>query len=364
MKTSFLARFLLLFAIFSSLAFAEPGLEVRKSALTVGNAQTEFDGGSLADPALEGEIATLTSLINGTGLDEANQTTARYFRGRAAVLINQARLRNNRPADTGLAQRALEDFDWVVERGKEVRQQRVTAGNALYLSGLVAREFLGDAPRAYGYWAKCAQREQAGCLYLMASARVSGEGGVKVDVPGALELHKQVYETGTDFSCAGAFSALAAARIIYFSGAKQLTVGELEWLKRGDLLLEELAKDRKWSSPCGRPRFLLTEYLIRLDRGEDARSLLEGAAKIGREPEWKATAGYLMGGVSEAAFFEAAAKATDKDAACEMHFDALWHAQIRKEPERAAKQLQALSKMGPNRCSLERALARMKYPPR
>ncbi len=355
-----LLPFVLLFFL-SGAALAEPGLEVRKSALTIGNAQQAIDGGSLVDPGLEGEIATLTSLLNGTALDDANQTSARYFRGRAAVLINQLRLKNKRPADSGLAQRAIADFDWVAERGVEVRPLRVSAANALYLAGLVSRSFLADAPRAYAYWAKCAQREQAGCLYLMASAKVSGEGGVAVDVPGALKLHKKVYDTGTDFSCAGAFSALATAQIIYFSGAQQLTVGDLDWLKRSDLLLDELAKDRKWTSPCKRPRFMLTEYLIRLDRGEDRRSLLESAAKIAQDPELKATAGFLLGGVSEAAFLEAAAKATDRDGACEMHFEALWHAEIRKDAQRSQNHFRALSGMGPNHCSLELALAKMKY---
>src|SRR4029077_11304163 len=108
----------------------------------------------------------------------------------------------------------------------------------------------------------------------------------------------------------------------------------LDWLKRADLLLEEVGAERKWTSPCNRPRFRVAEYLMRLDRGEDRRSLLTGVAETA-QPEEKLMVGYLLGSVSEAAFNEAADKGGDRDAVCEMHFDALWLAEIKKDAERA-----------------------------
>lgn len=351
---------LILSCVLACAAFAEPAEDIRQNAITILKAQAEFDAGTPSRYGLDGEITALTRLLNGSELDEYSQATAHYYRGQAFMLTNHIRVKNRQKADTDLARRAMEDYDWVIERNRDVRQMRVSVSNAAYNAGVAARDFIGDMPRAYAYWRKCAQREHAGCMNMLASAKITGEGGVAVDVPGALELHKQVYDTGTSYTCAGAFSALATAQILYFSGAKDLTVGALDWLKRGDLLVEEVGAERKWKSPCNRPRFRMAEYLMRLDRGEDRRSLLAGVAEAA-DPEEKATVGYLLGGVSEAAFREAAAKGGDKDAVCEMHFDALWFAEIKKDAERSQDHYRALASQGPDHCSTELALVRMKY---
>ena len=358
-RAFFLAVFLLWLPVTS---FAAPADDVRASMYAVARAQEAYDGGSSKDPGLTEEIVKLTRLLNGSELDDNNQATARYYRARAWMLINHLRQRNRQQADAGLARSALADFDWVIARGRDVGPMRVTVANAGYLAGLASQAFLDSPREAYAYWGKCAQRDHAGCMYLIAAAKVTGEGGMAVDLPGALELHKKVYDTGTAFICAGAYSALAAAQIIYFSGATQLTVGDLDWLKRGDLLLEELVKERKWANPCTRARFMMTEYLMRLDRGEDRRGLLESAAKIAEGPEEKATAGFLLGRVSEAEFLDAARKAGDLETACDMHFDAYWHAEIRKEGGRAERHYDALSTLAPpNGCAMERALVKLKY---
>lgn len=353
------AALLILSCVLACAAWAEPQEDIRQNAITILKAQAEFDAGTPSRYGLDGEINSLTRLLNGSELDEFSQAIAHYYRAQAAMLTNHVRLKNRQKLDADMARRALEDYDWVIERNRDVRQMRVSVSNAAYNAGVAARDFLGDAPRAYAYWRKCAQREHAGCMNMMASAKITGEGGVAIDVPGSLELHKQVYDTGTSYTCAGAFSALAAAQIIYFSDAKGLTVGALDWLKRADLLLEEVGAERKWKSPCNRPRFRMTEYLMRLDRGEDRRSLLAGVADAA-EPEEKATVGYLLGGLSDAAFREAAARG-DREAACEMYFDALWLAEIKKDAERSQEHFRALSSQGPNHCSAELALVRMKY---
>ena len=353
------ATLLICTSVLACAAWAEPTVDIRNSAITILKEQAAFDAGTPSRYGLDGEIATLTRLLNGSELDEYSQAIAHYYRAHAAMLNNHLRVRNRQKPDTDLARRALEDYDWVIERNRDVRQMRVSVANAGYNAGTAARDFLNDTPRAYGYWRKCAQREHAGCMNLMASAKVTGEGGVGIDLPGALELHKQVYDTGTAYTCAGAYSALATAQILYFSGAKGLTVGELDWLKCADLLLEEVGAERKWKSPCNRPRFKVTDYLMRLDRGEDRRSVLAGVAETAEEPEEKVTVGYLLGAVPEAAFREAAARGGDTEVVCEMHFAALWRAEIKKDEKASQDHYRALSNLG--HCATEIALLKMKY---
>ena len=354
-------RIFLFACVLSATAFASPTDDLKASALGILKAQSAVDGGAVSDFSVDAEVATLDRLIGNAELNDNGLTIARFYRARAALLVNQVRVSNRQKPDAEAARRSLADFDWVIERNTDLPPVGITVADTAYSAGVVARNYLDAQPLAYAYWEKCAQREHAGCLNIMASARITGEGGVKVDVADALELHRKVYATGTGFNCAGAYSALAAAQIIYFSANMQVTVGELDWMKRADLLLDQLAAERALKNPCNRARFKVTEYLLRLERDEVRRDLLEAALRLAEQPEEKATAGYLLGSVSEAAFRDVAAKGTDKDAVCDMHFAAFWHALIRKDPKRSQDHDQAMSGLGRDHCSFQLALARMKY---
>ena len=356
------AAALLVLAVLAAPAGAQnPTEQLRDAALNVLRAWDEAREKPNAPVRLDAEMATLTALIESGQLNLLGLSIASYYRGEAGTLINSARLAARQPADAALARRTLADFDRVIAAEIEIAEWRVSIAGAAYSAGSVARNALDLVPQAYAYWEICAQRNHAGCLNIMAAARLTGVGGVEVDLQQSLDLHRKVYDTGTAYTCAGAYSALATSEIIHFGAMRPVTVDEFEWLKRAGALLDELAVKLKNDNPCKRVRFEVTEYLMRLDSGDDRRPVLERALKRADAEDEKVMVGYLLGNVSEADFRKAAGANRNKDAACDMYFAAAWHAEIRKAFELARDHHGFMSALGGDHCRTELALLQLKY---
>jgi hypothetical protein len=344
----------------ASAAAQRPTDALRDAVLSVMRAQDEAARKPDTPVRLDAEIATFTALIESGKMNPAGLSLVSFYRGQATTLMNAARVAARRPADNVLARASLADFDRVIASGIEIPDAGVSVAEAAYSAGVVARNYLDLVPKAYEYWDTCAQRGHAGCLNITASARLTGAGDVKVDLQQSVELHTRVYDTGTEYTCAGAFSALAISQIRYFGATRPVAVDELEWLNRGGQLLDELAAKLKNDNPCSRVRFEVAEYLMRLDRGDDRRALLERALKRADTNEQKATVGYLLGNVSEADFRKAAGT-RNKDAACDMYFAAAWRAEIRKDGALAGEHRRSMASLGRDHCEIELALLKLKY---
>jgi len=311
---------------------------------------------NLAD--LETPIRTLTKLIDEGAFDAKGEAFARYWRGYGTDLVNQMRLRSKREPDRALARETLADFDWVAGHEREVPAAGVA--QALYGAGRVLRNYLGSTDEAYRYWGRCAERDHAGCQNIMAAAKLTGVGKVAVDLPGAVELHRRVYDTGTGYNCAGSYSALAIGEIVYFGGLRGVTVTDLDWVGRARDLVAQVVKERGLADFCGSTIFAVTEYLMRLDRGESRPELLRIELKPDATDE-KATLDYLSGRIGEPAFRDLAGREADKDSACRMYFTAYWHAEIRKNRPLAQEYRRKMLALGGDYCGNELALVRLKY---
>jgi hypothetical protein len=309
---------------------------------------------------LEAPVAALSKIIDEAPFNESGMAVARYWRGRATELANWLRLRERRPADPDLARQTLADYEWVIGFGRDNSAAGLSIANTLYRAGRVQYSFLGLFGEAYGHWQRCARLEHAGCVNLIATAKLTGEGKVALDVAGSVELHKKVYETGTDYTCAGSFSALAIAEAIYFGGLKDVTVTALDWLQRANGLLAQVDKEKGADNICGRPRFLVAEYLMRLDAGENRPALLEMKQISLADADEKAMLDYLAGKIDEPAFRRLALSEKSRDGACRMLFTAYWLAEIRKDRPLSDEYRRRMDEIGSS-CGLELALARLKY---
>ena len=96
---------------------------------------------------------------------------------------------------------------------------------------------------------------------------------------------------------------------------KPPVVGELEWLNRAYLLLDELAS-RGLNNPCDRAAFEISEYLLRLSRGEPRADLLRNAAKRSGDADYRPLAAYLLRDMSREALQQSIAKIPLKRIAC------------------------------------------------
>lgn len=343
-------------------AAADIATELRESAQGVLRAEELINTERLSGVSLEREIATLTRLVDSGGLNPLGLAIASMWRGRAYANANWLRMKQGSLPDRAAAQASLADFERVVGTGRDVPEWQVEIANALYLAGVVARNHLEDDRAAYAYWQRCAGHRHAGCLNVMASARLTGAAGVPVDLEASLELHRRVYDTGTDFHCAGAFSALAIAETMYFAGLKSQAVSEYAWLGRAYALLDQLERRMKGDSQCDRARFEITEYLMRLGRGEAKPELLRSAASRTGENYLKPVAEYLLREETRPALEAYLRGVKLKHVACYANFLAYWHADIRKEAARSDAHLKAMAALGGDHCRIQLALVQLKKP--
>ncbi len=319
-------------------------------------AQGEFRKRTLSSLNLDVEMRAITKAIDSGKLSPARSAFAHYYRATAGNLVNAVRVRNGERLDIALAQSTLKDYEKAIADGTDA----AGVTNAMYGAGSVARAHLGDLPAAYRYWDKCAQRGHAGCMNIMAWARVTGIAGIPISIPEALDLHKKVYATGTKFICAGVFSASAIGHIIHFAGLKPADGDELEWFRRAVALNDQAAEEQKGSDPCHRAGLEIDQYLVRLSRGDDRKELLRSARERATREDDKPIVEYLLGKLSDQQLRQAASGVRERNVSCNMFFTAWWKAQLAKNAALAREHRGLMAKEEGNRCENHLALVRLK----
>ncbi|PYX49195.1 MAG: hypothetical protein DMG79_09440, partial [Acidobacteria bacterium] len=202
-------------------------------------------------------------------------------------------------------------------------------------------------------WEKCAWNLHAGCMSNLASARVTGAGGEKIDLQEALTLHSSVYNTGSRFHCAGAFSAMSIAEINYFTGVRRPGDDELEWTKKADDLLDNMETAGNNRNNCQRASLEVDEFLFELALGhrddnilQDALSRLDDDSK----PD-QALIQFISGAIDEAGFNAAMNSSKSQSERCSAYFDAMWYAELRGEGAMAKRYHQHLVDIGTFHCA-------------
>ncbi len=296
-------------------------------------------------------VARLTGLIDGRRLNSSGLVVAHHYRALARSLQNAARLRNNEKLDPASARAALSDFDKVIVAGIDIPGWKVSATDAGYAAGHVALHQLKSAPTAYAYWERCARRDHAGCMNIMAEVKFTGNDGQKMDVAEALALHERVYHTGIRYGCAGALSAHRIALITHFTGTKRSGDEEIMWFGRAQALLDELASKQGAgaANQCGRAAMDVDEYLVRRGRGERPTALLERAG--GRSPSEpiRVITEYLLRIIDDDTLRTIIVAPIPQDTRCQLHFWGLWNSAIAGRSELARAYMRSLLDIG-NSC--------------
>ena len=310
---------------------------------------------------LEQDTATLTKALDGQKLDSRDTALAHYYRGMARSIVNAIHRHEGEQIDLPLAQAALADFEFLIAN-PDTLNPLLSVANAQYMAGRVASNQLHSEPLAYSYWDKCAQQGHAGCLNIMASARLTGKGGQKVDFREALQLHTKVFKTGTEYRCAGAYSARAIAAMIYFTGVHS-DDDELAWLDKAYPLLDAVETKEKNKDACDRSGVEIEEYLYRLSRGERRDTLLQDAS--GRldndSPVSTATIQLLLGGIDKSKFEAAVESSNSERARCIGYFNAMWYMELAKNHAAAEQYHKHLLDIGEFYCSEPLVYAKSKF---
>ncbi len=306
------------------------------------------------------DAGRMTNLIDKGDLTAEQIAAAKYHRAAAWAHINSLNYSDGKKIDEPLARQTLAELDKWIAAGVEYPPLGATIREALYMAGSVAKVLLRSDALGYAYWQKCAALEHAGCMNIMANARITGVGNQKVDFRQAIEYHLKVFNTGIQYRCAGAVSAQSVAGIEYFTGTPAPQGDELTWLQKAYGLLDQLKAREGDGKVCGRSDMMIDEFLYRLARGDRQEKLLdEASAQL--EPDsgtTQALIGFLSGQITPSGFSATVAHAKTEGAKCEAYFDALWFEEVTKRHDLARKFYQSLIDMGTSTCDVEMVFAR------
>ena len=220
------------------------------------------DGDASGIRALPHNIEVLTRAIDGGAVQGNALISLRYSRGVARQLLNRYNDIIGLPIDKAMAEAAVADFLAVAEASGSDDSASGVKANAIYFAGSVTDAHLGDTPKAYEYYRQCAEMKQAGCQNVMATALLTGRDGIARDLNASLALHKEVYETGTTYTCAGSFSARSIAFITHFTNAKLDDRMGLDWLRRGAGLADQVKARSGGMDICNSAGYRVDEYMM------------------------------------------------------------------------------------------------------
>jgi hypothetical protein len=304
-------------------------------------------------PNLRQDVRMLGATLNGRKVDASDAMVAHYYRAVALAMINGVHERDGEAMDESGARMARGDLDRIIGARQILTYvPEVSRTNAEYWAGLVARNQLHDEAAAYSYWEKCAADAHAGCMNITAGARITGNGGQKVDVNEALALHTSVYNTGTKFHCAGALSAIDIAEINYFTGVRRPGDDELEWTKKADELLDKIESRDNNRNVCDRAEIEVEEFLFQLSQGHRDDNVLQDALSRLDENSGttKAVIQFISGALDEGGFSSVVNSSKSPDERCSAYFNAMWYAELRGEGAMARRFDQKLVDIGKFHC--------------
>jgi len=311
-------------------------------------------------PELKRDVHIFDMVLKGSKVNDVDAAVGHFYRAEGLRLINSAHEHEGEAFEPSAARGAIEDFDKVIALGSvSTYIPAVNVANAEYLAGLVARNQVRSDSLAYKYWEKCAWQGHAGCMNVMASAKVTGDGGQKVDFNEALDLHTIVFNSGVRYRCAGALSALTIAEIVYFTGVRRPGDDELEWVNKSYALMDKLEAAEGNKNVCQRSGAEVAEFLLQLSRGQRKESILQDAAgRLSDESSTTRAVIQLFSGSANETEFEAAVQSSKSEGArCSAYFEAMWYSEIMKDTAAARRYHQHLSDIGKFHCGEELAFA-------
>jgi hypothetical protein len=293
---SFLTACIAAVAIHAWPALADGGLE--KTFDDIERLWTQDLAGTPREELIPAFRTTLSAL---DGALESGRLTPQ---GRAIVQYYRARLLFSLAEDNP----SRELGEAAISASEEVLSVAPDFSDAAYIAGLSAYNILNDVPRAFGYWKRCAAQGHAGCMNVVADARLTGADGLPPNAAEAIAWHETVAATGTTWTCAGSYSALAVTEITFWSeGAASRALID-EWLGRARSLVVQLeAKHPGVKAPCEPEEIDLFEFLV---RGATETSSLRRAEEAGADNVASRAARLIRGASKRETAFAARADGT------------------------------------------------------
>jgi len=309
--------------------------------------------------SLDRDIAILSDALNDRSISPQATLLLRYYRAIARVYRNEFNAATGHGYDSGLAHNALSELDDVVATldKKFAGTGGDLKGNALYFAGSLSFSQLNDEAQAYRYWTACAGEDHAGCLDIIALASTTGKGGRPVDLVEAMRIYKRVFQTTTQYGCAGVHAAYSIATLVALGAVRDAKENPEIWIENATNLLNAVEADQPNDDRCSRVSIQLSHYLILLSRGKKKPEILDAILARASSNPGSTVAAYLKGTLDSDTLQERVAQYPES-AKCNVYFYALWAADIAHDAARARHYQSLLSASQEIACRVDVAYTR------
>jgi len=278
-----------------------------------------------AKATIEADVDRLTNFLEHVPLDTRAQAVTLLYRGRARLLLDSLIKDTSGRYDLALARLADTDIHTAYLGFSKLKDP--LAPEAAYLRAVLYYNDMGDKPAAMKLFSACADMKQMGCINVMANAYTAGGMGIEVDLNKAIALHKEVYDTGVHWRCAGIFSAVSIAMLYELRTVPGPQDNARIWLDRAFELLDRV-EDKSGRGVCGtRAQYLIDRYLIDWHQRNRNRKILEDAADVHPPAPWPLLIEYLSDDITLRRFIGKVDAISDEMTRCMIYFDAVWAAE-------------------------------------
>ncbi len=277
----------------------------------------------LETTSLSQAVDLLDKSIRSGDLDTEQTVFAHYWRGNALSFANLIRNAKNEDVVVLELKRALDDYDYVIATTEIDKYPGI-----IYYAARIASNLLNDKNRAGKYFKKCAEDRHAGCMNVLARGYFHGDYGFEVDVQKSIDWHTKVFDTGTDYNCAGSYSGGSLALMSFFLPQFQYRHDWRTWMDKSVELKKSLA-DEKHINPCYLMDEYVFSYLLHLLDHEKRQDILEKAAILSNggqvEIVDKVTIRYFLGDAQRSVLDQVLAYETDHAIRCDAYHYLIMH---------------------------------------
>ena len=235
-------------------------------------------------------VGKLSNFIeNDRNISDFQKTILRDVRGKGLIAINYHRHYANKQLSENQLNPKTSVNKQEVELGIEdlvyAAQPIKPIGNRYRKIASAASILLNDNLLSNRYYEYCVEERNAACMNVVAVRSFYGLDDTVVNPRKSVYLHKQTINTGTEWGCAGYFSALHLAEISYFTEFDKEGSWRY-WYETADSFVPELQEKLDKQLPCTSAYTELQKYILFLGEGTQKTELLENVLAL--EPkDWQ-----------------------------------------------------------------------------
>jgi hypothetical protein len=296
-----------------------------------------------------------TEALSRRGLDNRSLIILHNARITARYYISSFNHNRGQAYDLSEAQDVVAEIDQLVVLMDQdgAANWTIIKSNALYFAALIERNALSNFPAAYRYFESCADLGHAGCVNNMAVAYMTGEDAHEIDLNKALEYHKRVSTSATEYGCAAVYSTMSIVMLMELDGVKSPGERADDWLSTAYHFLDELDEKYPRLNRCGREFVLFDDYLIHLRRGEARPTLLDDVGRVSDASYVRVIVEFLRGTMSNDDYrTKISADNVSPTLKCRLVFYGLWSAEIAGSVERSRPYFDLLRQNNSLNCKL------------